>query len=249
MPDVIFSEPKPALQGRPRGGEILPALDVDARNVALETWRTFVSLLQFSKTGPSGQAAMVYRVPYTSIFIEQPDNVVTMPLPAISIVAGEGEHESYGLGAGQLLDETANKYGEGLVLYNIGDWVEELNVEVWASSIPERRSLVVGMTEAFTMIEESGTLRLKLPTYFDQVASFVLIGTRYIDDTDSARNRRRAMMRVQLTVPQVRLARFQRLVPMFEVEVEDAQLTGEAEAAAALANMREFTSEYSGEFP
>jgi len=248
MPDVLFTEPKAALQGRVRGGVLVPALDIDARNVALETWRTFTSLLQFSITGPSGLAAKVYRVPRTSIFIEQPDNVVNMPLPAISIVANEGKHEAYGLGPGQLLDETANVYGEGLVLYSIGDWVEELNVEVWGSSAAERRSLVVGMTEVFTIVEESSTLRLKLPKYFDQVATFELIGTRYIDDTDSVRNRRRAMMRVLLTVPQVRLARFQRLIPQVQVEVIDAQLTDAAIAAAAVASMNEFTSEFSGEF-
>lgn len=199
----------------------MPAQAVDARHVALETLRRFISLLDFSRSGPKGRPSTAFRVQYKDIHTEQPDNVVDMAMPAIAVVANDGTRDSYGLGAGQIDEATVDLPGPGLVLYNIGEWNEELNIEVWGSSRPERRSLVEGMTEALTICEETSTLRLKLPDYWNQVAKFEHLSTRYVEDT-SIDNRRRASMRVALSVPMMRVARYRKMIPQVKVEVVEA---------------------------
>lgn len=210
--------------------------DVDARHVALETLRTYLSRCNFARTGASGTDQVeVFRVPYDSIFTEQPDSIVDLPMPALTFVAGEGVHEPYGLGPPQLIEETADQYGKGLVLVALAEYVEEFNLETWSEYRAERRALVAGLLEAFTPLEETWSLRLKLPDYFDQVANFEFKSTRLVEDL-SDKNRRRSQIRVQLRVPEVALVRYVRLERVLaDVEVIDRQVEALAELQTTLA--------------
>lgn len=236
--DVLFEKPEDRLAGSFIGGQVpLPSLDVDGRTVALETLRTFVSLLDFTRTGPSRTTpngarppGSIYRIPRESIFPEQPDEPVNLKMPAIGTIPNEGVEETYALGPPEYLECTKDKYGLGTAVVQIGEYTEELNFEIWAESPAQRRSVIVGMQDAFTCCEQSGTLRLKLPDYFDSVATFELRGTKRIDDFDGVRNRRRAHMRVGLTVPRLRLARYTLFKPSVQLIVTEVQLTVEVES-------------------
>ncbi len=212
-------------------------LDFDARTVALNTLATYLSLCRFSRTGGVGEQPIVFRIPRDSIFPEQPDNVVDAPLPSIGVVANEGQHENYNLGPPEVHDATADVYGKGTALVELGDYVEELNLEVWAATIPERRALTTGLREAFSPLEESSALRLKLPDYYDRIATFELIGTRRIEDTAHL-GRRKAQLRVRLTVPEVALVRYVRFTRVEAiVETTDGQVE-------ALEKLREVLASY-----
>lgn len=225
MPDVLFEKVSDVLQGGSIGSQVpLPSLDVDGRTIALETLKTFVSLCEFSRTGPSGEAAKVYRLPRENFFPEQPDEVENLPMPSIGVLAGEGAEDSYVLGPPRYIEETADVYGPGTAVVWVGSYIEEMNFEIWAANKADRRSMVVGMQDVLTYCEESGNLRLKLPKYFDQIAIFTLLGTRYIDDTDTIRKRRRAHLRVQLEVPRVKLARYKTLITNVAVVAVDVDV-------------------------
>ncbi len=205
--------------------------DFDARHVALETFKLYINRLTFSRTGEPGAPSVPYRIGLDRIHTEQPNDPTILRFPSISMIGSEAEVDTYGLGPPQMDEATADVFGAGTVLVSLSEHVEELNVELWADEIPQRRSLVSGMHEAMMPLETSASLMLKLPSYYDRVASFSLMGVTYIDDPDVIRGRRRAQLRVLLNVPTVALVNYTPWVGAYlELDVVDAQV----EALAAL---------------
>lgn len=224
----IATDAQGLLQGVPFGEveppmPLRPLADIDPRTHALERFREYITLLDFSRTGPKDMPAIVYRLPKTSVHIEQPDEPDNLTMPAIAFLPGDGTFETFGLGPPKMLEDTADVYGLGLVLVVKHDLVEDFIIEVWGATRAERRSLVAGLTEALTAIDESYSTRLTLPAYFDQVAEFTLNGVRYIDDPDVIRGRRRAHVKVNLRVPEVQLVAYRPMEAQVIVETCDGQ--------------------------
>jgi hypothetical protein len=213
-----------------------PFQDVDARHVALETLKTYFSLLIFTRPGAVGEDPIEYSIPRSSIETEWPGETKNgdMPFPGIGFNGGEGEHETYGLGPPELIEASADVYGPGTVLIALAEYNEELMIEVWADSRAQRRSIVAGMLEAFMPLQDTSSLRLKLPDYYDRVARFCYVGPRYVDDPEVVRGRWRAQLRVELTVPEVALVGYVRQTTLAEVTVEDGQAKAQAELAAEI---------------
>ena len=234
----IATDAKGLLKGVPFG-EVWPPYpprplpDMDARTHALRRLRQFIAALDFSRTGNVNEPAIGYRVPKEQIHTEQPDEPQNLTMPAIAFLPGESTTDAFGLGPAKMEEDTADVFGEGLVLVVKHDYVEPFILEVWGASKAERRSLVAGLTEAFTSLEESGTLRLTLPDYFDRVAEFTFLGTKYIDDPEVIRGRRRAHLRVELRVPEVQLVPYKEIRPELVVETVDGGFEALIELAEA----------------
>jgi len=143
-----------------------------------------------------------FQIKRQDIHLYEPDNIRDLPMPALGIIAAAAPNEPYGLGPPEILDETYNVYGEGTALVRIADYVEQITIEAWAQKHAQRRAIVAGLRQVLRMGEQSMALWLSLPNYFDQVAQFTLIDTQPIDD-GAPQERRRAMIVVEMRVPEV----------------------------------------------
>lgn len=207
----------------PRPEQPLP--DFDARTHALRRLREFLSVLDLHRTNTKGAPPIKYRIPIANIHLEQPDSVVDLKFPGVAFLPGRATHEAYGLGAPDICEGTLDVYGVGTALAVLSDHVEQFTVELWASGRAERRSMVAGISTAMRSSATSYSIRLTLPSYFNQVASFALDSTQYIDDPDVVRGRRRAHLLVTMSVPEVALVNVERLHPLLAVEVTEGALS------------------------
>lgn len=218
------------MAGKPRAanstlGRVFPTRpaprlpDKDARHYALERFRLFLSYLDFHRTGAPGETSS-FRIPIESIFLAEPDNLEDAKLPAISLIPAMGEHSSYGLGPTRLLEGTFNVYAEDTALARLGDYTEVIGVEVWGAKIAERRSIVAGLKTVLRLSDSSYALQLKLPDYYDRIASFALEDSTYIED-GAALNRRRAHLFVRLQVSEVQLVNVNTLSPVHTLATLD----------------------------
>ena len=195
--------------------------DSDSRHHALEQLRTYLSLLVFSRTSSEGQPAKSFSVPMGDVLIEQPDEPKGLNFPSIVVLPGRGTHEQVGLGPAWIDEATVDVYGKGSALLVLGEYIEPLTIEVYASHRAERRALMAGLKVALRPLEESSSLLLRLPHYYDQTASFTLLESQYIDDPDIIRGKRRGQFPVQLRVPEVALVDVVTLKPYVELEIGD----------------------------
>jgi hypothetical protein len=190
-----------------------------ARHVALERLADFLATLTFSRRMERGAPAAGFKVPRENILEEQPDAVKDGRLPSIGFVPGDGVHDAIGLGAQEPIDETLDVYAKGTALVELGEYVETFMLEGWAGHRAERRALASGLLVAFRSMQETNSLRLTLPDYFDSVAEFTLSTERNIDDPDVVRGRRRVLFPIQLRVPEYLLVDAVTLKPYVAVEV------------------------------
>lgn len=193
----------------------------DARSAALDRLKHFVSLLRFFRKGDRGGPPVEFRVPFENVLEEWPDAEKDLRLPAVAFLAGPGIEEAVGLGAPLPCEESVGRYGPGTVLEQTDVYVEQLGVEAWAHSKAERRALLAGLKLAFRSAPGSTAIRMRLPAYYDQIATFMLDETVYSDDPDVIKGRRRGILRVTMSVPEVRLVRYLDLRVAVSVEVAD----------------------------
>lgn len=193
----FFSEP-------PAGQPPLP--NIDARTHALRVLAKWFAALVYRRTMAANQQPQAFTIPIESIFIEQPDAVEGLEFPSISIIPGRGQYVTRGLGGSDPDDDLATV--DGRALFVPYDYTELITVEGWGSKIAERRSIVAAIEVAMGAYEGTTDLRLVMPDYFDQVATFSLMERENIDDLEVARGRRRVHLFVQMTVPVIAVARF-----------------------------------------
>lgn len=208
MPQFVF--PPPNLVGDQFDAAAIPTRD--ARSYALRALRRFLGLLIFARPGDKPQggargAPLRFIVPFDNIHIYQPDSIEEAGLPGIGIRPARGRHEAYGLGPAQEIDGTQDVYGPGSFLVRKSDWVEQIAIEVLGAEDAMRTALKAGIEEALTNGEESYALRLKLPAYYDQIATFSSDEGEVLEDDPVFKNRRRADLYVTMTVPEVALVR------------------------------------------
>lgn len=209
--------------GRVYPGPASPPFDThDPRDHALRTLKQFIALLRFQRVGETPDGPPVtFHVPEDFIHVYQPDDVLEHgPKPGIGFLPGRATHESYGLGPPEVLDDTADRFGDGLVLVRRSDHVETVPVEIVAAKQPERVGILSGLKTALQMDDKSQALRLVCSSYFDTVASFRLDESENIDDAGATVNRRRAHLFVLLVIPEVTLVRYRRTLVIPEQIVE-----------------------------
>lgn len=196
--------------------------DFDARTRAVRKLCDFLALLEFTRTMEKGAPPTPYRVPRESIFEEQPDDPVKLRFPAIAVLPGRGVHDNWRLGPVDFVEGTRDVYGRGTALVDLGEYVEPIMLEAWGSHPAERRSILAGIEAVIRLGSRSSALRLKLPEYFDRVASFALNESQYVDDPDLVRGRRRGQVMLELRVQEVLLVDAVTLRPYVDVDAYEA---------------------------
>lgn len=211
----------------PPGAAFVGSPTLDARTAALLRLKLFVSLLRFFRAGDRGGPPAEFRVPLDNVLEEWPDAEKDLKLPAFAFLPGPGISEGIALGGPLLCEESVGRYGPNTALEQTGVYREQLTIEAWSSPKAERRGLVAGLKLA--LLSGAGTIRMRLPDYYDQIATFLLEETLYVDDPDVIRGRRRAQLKVAMTVPEVRLVSYPTLRVIVEVRVRDRGDCGEGE--------------------
>lgn len=209
----------------PRAAPPLP--DKDAREYALERLRDYICALEFRRTNAPGQPAIGFQLPEASVQIQQPDDLVDLPLPGVGIVPGFGVHDTLGLGPPQVLEETRDQFAPGTALVLLGEYTERIAIEVWGSKVAERRGMMAGLKSALRASDTSSAVYLTLPDYYDMTAAFELLESQYVEGDEPARNRRRSHVFVLLRVCEVRLVN---VVPL-NVSAEVLTLDGSVVSA------------------
>lgn len=214
-----------------------PLPDTDVRTIGLRRFREFLSVLRFMRVGNTPTQPIEYRLPLTSIHIEQPDAVVELPFPGVGILPGRGVSEPIGLGPPKPLEETLDVYGAGTILVQQGEYTETFTVEAWGSHRAERRSLLAGISAALRLSEDSYSTRITMPAYFDRVVEFWLDGQQHIDDPDVVKGRRRGHLFVGMRLAEVQLVNattMQPLVALASCDVDADISVGVGVAAVVL---------------
>jgi len=194
----------------PGNGPILP--DLGAREVGLERLRDWIAGLEFRRTMAPGQDPQRWRLPAERIHIHWPDDPEEAKMPAVAFLPGDTLHDSFGLGPASLIEESVDVYAPGMALVLLADYVERITIEVWAAHAAARRSVVAGIQTSMLLGDASSVLRLALPGYFDQVATYALVdGPGYFEETDAVRGRRRAQVLIEMRVPELVLVDVRRL--------------------------------------
>lgn len=196
-------------------------VDKEPRDWALERLALYLSRVRYYRTGATGQPAIEFRIPRSNIRTEQPDAEKDLRFPSIAFQPGPGISLEIGLGAGQDDPSTFEVYGPQTVVVHSADYTERVVLEVWGSSIPERRAIMSGVRNALTSGERGYGIRMRLPKYFNAIAQYTLVESQRIDDADAVRNRRRGQLVIELLVPELQLVGINRLRPTVDVTTND----------------------------
>jgi hypothetical protein len=192
----------------------MPALPAtDAREHALGALADFIALIQFRREMGAGVVAQTFAIKREDIHLYEPDDVHKAKYPSIGFIPAEAQDDYYALGPAAELEDTRDVYGLGTVLMRACDHVETFVIEAYTSKHSLGHAIKAGIQAVFRMLEQSSALRLKLPLYFDQVASFDLEGSNRGEDPDTIRNRRRDQLICRMQVPQVYLRNYVELRP------------------------------------
>jgi hypothetical protein len=228
----IVSPPTVTLQNG--GAPPYPAVslpDIDARTHALRALGRWCASLRYMRTMRAPNPAQPFYIDLDRIFVEMPDAVEKLDFPAIAFLPGRGQYVTRGLGPAAIVESTEGIAGTGTALLIPYDYQETFIVEGWGSKISERRSIVAAIETAIATYIGTTDLRLVLPDYFDQVATFTIVERENIDDLEVPRGRRRVHLFLQLTVPVVRLGRWPSLVgPFVDLTVGSGAASPEAAA-------------------
>jgi len=103
------------------------------------------------------------------------------------------------------LEESWNVYAPGTVLVLLGEYSEQITVEVWGSHRAERRALLTGIARGLRASSDTYPIRIRLPEHYDRTAEFWLEAGQHIDDPDVVRGRRRGHLFVNMRASEVQL--------------------------------------------
>lgn len=219
------------IQGTPFG-EVYPprprpkqALD-DGRTAALRILKRYISELTFRRRGMKFGPPIPFKVRADNIHIEWPDYEVINEYPSIVFKQiNQGDYEAIGLTA-YTQEETRDKFGYGTVVQQQSEYVEEFALEIHASLKPERRALVKGLEEALVPTEQMYGIRFRMPDYYDQTVRFTLNGRMLEETPDSAKHRRVATLKIEMSYVVASLVRYETLKPTVAVVVDIDESTG-----------------------
>jgi len=209
MSDVLQTTPVGATWPE-RPAPFLP--DIGPREGGLRALREYMASLVFRRTMAPGDPPRGFKLPPERIHVFQPDDVVEMKMPSVAFVpiAG-GTLDFYGLGPPTIQESSIDVHGPGTALYRIADIVEPFSIEVWSAKHATRRAIIEGLIVALSAFEESQSIRLRMPDYFNELVEFTLDTSTYFEEPDAVRNRRRAQIGSTLRAPILALANYTEL--------------------------------------
>lgn len=176
---------------------VVPFLPIDGRTAALHVLRDYVCNLVFQRyAGPNVPPTQFTILP-ANFNIEWPDYVKDEVFPSIAIVSSRADYDVIGL-VSYIEEDTIDLYKPGTVLQWQAEYVETINLEIEVSKKSERRAILAGLETAFSPTEQMSGLRFKMPEYYDELVCFTLMRREVMDVPDSARNRRKAQLEMQM---------------------------------------------------
>jgi len=193
-----------------------------ARHESVTRLFDYIAQLTFFRGGGVGQPPIPFQINRRAMYTEWPDAEVELELPCIALIPGRGAYEPTAL-TPWVDERTRDVFGNGTVVQALGtDYSELFQLEIWAATRGERRALVRGLDMAMSPSEDSFGLKLKVPNLYDEIVYFTPMSSTIVDDQDSARNRRKARIEVQLRVPLARLITYTELDARVIVTTLDA---------------------------
>lgn len=200
--------------GTPNGG---PRIDVQpGREESLEALGAYLLTATFLRQNEGG-VPIAFKLEAFSA--EQPTSSTDLLFPSIGILPGKGEKIPTGL-TPYIEETTRDLFGVGTVLRSLAtDYREVLQLEVWAASRAERRAILAGLDALFSPTEDVYGLRLRIPAFFNSVATFTPTG-KQIDESTANTNRRKAMYEVELRYAEQHLVSYVPFTPSTVVDVE-----------------------------
>lgn len=232
VPNNLSDAVKKLLWGTP-WGEVYPKranpppLAYDGRSVALNTLRRYLSEISFRRPGgrdAKGEplAPIEFRIGTKEIQIGWPDDEKEMKFPSLVFLHGPGDYDMIGL-TGYIEENTKDRYGQGTVVAWMSEYVETFQIEIWANKRSELRSILAGIETSLSPTEQMYGLRFVMPDYFGQLVRFSPGKRQEFDEADSARNRRRARLDVEMAFHVVSLVNYALVQPTLKV-VTDGDL-------------------------
>lgn len=201
----------------------------DGRTVALKTLRKYFADLTFYRPGGRDERsgarlpAIPFQVPAERIHVEWPDDEVNLQLPSIAMLATQpADYEAIGMTV--YIDESSrDRFGKGTVVIWLGEYVEELAVELWSDTKAHRRGMLVGIEQALSPYELMAGIRFLMPDYYDQLCCFELLTREVVDDEEAVRIRRKARFVVRLRFNCVAVVNVEEIDWSFALTVKDNQ--------------------------
>ncbi len=234
-----FSEAiRKVLWGTPFG-EVYPAREpppqpvVDGRTVALRIFREYLTEIIYRrpdkpKLDGSANPPIEFRITPENIHIEWPDREVNLSFPAIALLAGStpANYDQIGL-TGYVEEDTRDKFGKGTVVQWMSEYQENVVLEVWANTKPERRAILAGLEWALSPTEQMYGIRFTMPDYFNELVCFTFKDRAIVDDEDAVRGRRRARITIEMRFTVVALVNYSEGRLQMKVDTDVDQDTNE----------------------
>lgn len=157
--------------------------ECDVRTALTRGLAEYVSQLRATAAG--GRRVLFKR---SSEQYEEPETRAAYPSAVVTTV-GEGKYDSSNLtpsvGGEQI------KAPDGRFVVRVCEYTQVLNLDAWANDIEERAALADALEDALTPTENRFGLILELPFYFNQRATYTLLGLSFSDTEDTAKKRYR----------------------------------------------------------
>ena len=189
-----------------------PGLAKDARTIALEMLKTYITNLTFYRPGATGGPSIPFAIEPKNFHIEWPDYEDDLEMPSIVVLGAPVDYEAIGL-TSYLEEASRDLYGKGTVLQWMSEYTEKITLELWCSKRHERRSMLAGIETAMCPTEQMYGLRFVMPDYYNELVCFSLMGRELIDDAESAKNRRKARVEIEMRFNIVALVNYAALAP------------------------------------
>ncbi len=229
--DLVFGDPWGSVW--PKRAPVPAALQqVDGRTVALRVLRDYVCALVFYLPGevtPGARKAgppIPFQVRPENFHIEwQRVEADNFKMPCVVVEGSRGDYDAIGL-VSYVEEETRDRYAPGTVLQWQAEYVETINLELWASEEPALRSMLAGIETAISPTEQMSGLRFRMPDYYDELVCFTLNRRENYGEADASKGRRRAQVEVEMRFNVVALVDALPLQVQTNVEVNVDNDTG-----------------------
>jgi len=224
--DILFGDP----WGRvfPRRPPVPAATQqVDGRTVALRILRDYVCALVFYLPMEEGCPPKPFQLLPENFHLEWQRGLAdNMKFPSCVIEGSRAEYDSIGL-VSYIEESTRDVYAPNTVLQWQAEYIETINLELWASEEPALRSMLAGIETAISPTEQMSGLRFRMPDYFDELVCFTLNRRENYGESDASKGRRRAQVELEMRFNIVALIDTVQLQVQVSVETDVDATTGQ----------------------
>lgn len=202
-----------------RRATVVPKATIDARANASAVLAAYLKCATFRVWGDEGQDRSFQ---LAAVREEWPEPDVLMVYPSVSIVDLEDIPEQAHALVPTVLEATAGIYGEGTVLFKLGEAAATLQLDFWTDNLPDREAIAAALPGLFAPGEDGARVLLAgHPRYWNRPVRATLLSWRRADLEDDVYPRqRRLIVRLRVEVDVVEL----RCVPTLAARVELAEV-------------------------